>query len=135
MNHEDFTAQVKRLGEFDAGETALTATRATLETLCDHLAGNAPAKLAAQLPEGIAEFITDYKSDENAEGERFGVDEFVERTAKRLGTSDLDAVRAQAKAVLAVVREAVSDGEFEKVRGTLPDDYDALFDDSETADN
>jgi uncharacterized protein (DUF2267 family) len=50
MQYHDFLAQVERRAELttSSGE-AKTAIQATLETFCDHLAGNAPAKLAAQL--------------------------------------------------------------------------------------
>ncbi len=93
------------------------------------MAGNAPAKLAAQLPAEVGAFITEYKNDPEAEGEGFGVDEFVRRTAERIGLDDLDTAKNHAIAVLAVLREAISEGEFDKMRGTLPPEYDALFED------
>lgn len=128
QNHEFLSEVQKRIGADSSGE-AITATRATLQTLADHLAGNAPAKLAAQLPEDVGAFITEYKSDPDAEGEGFGVEEFVRRTAERIGLDDPDTAKNHAIAVLAVMREAISEGEFDKMRGTLPAEYDALFED------
>lgn len=130
QNHEFFSEVGQRIGGESGSEAIAEATRATLQTLADHLAGNAPAKLAAQLPEEIGAFITEHKNDPDAEGEGFGVEEFVERTAKRLGTDDKAAAKTQAIAVLAVMRHAISEGEFLKMRGTLPAEYDALFGDT-----
>lgn len=127
MQNHEFIAEVENRAGIETADEALKLTRAVLETLADHLAGNAPAKLAAQLPEEIGTLITDHKNDPNAEGEGFGVDEFVGRTAERLGTEDLNAAKSYSIAVLAVMREAISEGEFDKLRGTLPAEYDALF--------
>jgi uncharacterized protein (DUF2267 family) len=134
MQYHDFLAQVERRAELttSSGE-AKTAIQATLETFCDHLAGNAPAKLAAQLPEEIAEIITAYKNDPDAEGEGFGVEEFVRRVAEKIGLEDKEQARNQATAVLAVVQEAISPGEWEKLSGTFPAEYKTLFE-AETSD-
>ncbi len=126
QNHEFLSEVQQRVGAASSDE-ATTATRAVLQTLADHLAGNAPAKLAAQLPEEIGAFITEHKNDPDAEGESFGVEEFVRRAAERGGTEDSNTGKNHAVAVLAVLREAISEGEFDKMRGTLPAEYDALF--------
>lgn len=127
MQYQEFLEQVeKRTGLTSSGE-AITAIRATLETFADHLAGNAPAKLAAQLPEEIAKLVTDYKSNPDAEGEGFGVEEFVRRVAERIGLKEQETARKQATIVLAVVQEAISPGEWEKLSGTFPAEYKTLF--------
>ena len=130
MQKHEFLNEVKERLGIESNDEAITATKAVLETLADHLAGNAPSKLAAQLPEEIGNLITDHKSDPDAEGEGFGVDEFVRRTADRLGSEDLTAAKTHSIAVLAAVREAISEGEFDKMRGTLPPEYDELFEKS-----
>ena len=127
MQNNEFLSEVQRRIGTESADEANNAVRATLQTLADHLAGNAPAKLAAQLPEEIGAFITEHKSDPDATGEGFGVEEFVRRTAERSGMQDSATAKSYAVAVLAVMREAISDGEFDKMRGTLPDEYDALF--------
>lgn len=127
QNHEFLTEVQERIGAASSDE-ATVAARAVLQTLADHLAGNAPAKLAAQLPEEIGAFITEHKNDPEAEGEGFGVEEFLRRTAERGGgAADSEAAKNHAVAVLGVLREAISEGEFDKMRGTLPAEYDALF--------
>lgn len=128
MQYQEFVAQVQNRAGLKSETQATGVIRATLETLSDHLAGNAPAKLAAQLPEEIGEFITNYKNDESAPGEGFGVEEFVRRTAVKIGLDSTQSAQKQVRAVLAVLREAISTGEFDKMRVTLPADYDALFD-------
>lgn len=127
MQYQEFVDRVRSQARLESDEQATTLIRATLETLADHLAGNAPAKLAAQLPEQIGEFITSYKSDENATGEGFGVEEFIRRTTEKAKSGDAETVRKQVIAVLGVLRIAVSEGEFDKMRGTLPPAYDELF--------
>jgi uncharacterized protein (DUF2267 family) len=107
-------------------DEATTVIRAVLQTLADHMAGNAPAKFAAQLPAEIGEFVTEYKSDETAEGERFGVEEFFSRVANRAGVEE-DEAEPLTLAVFAALREAVSSGEMNKVRGTLPPEYGEFF--------
>lgn len=126
MQNQEFISQIQQQTGAASGEEAIEITRAVLETLADHLAGNAPAKLAAQLPEEIGALITEYKNDPEAEGEGFGVEEFVRRAAERAGTDEATA-KQQSVAVLGVLREAVSEGEFDKMRGTLPAEYDELF--------
>lgn len=127
MQNHEFLSKVKtQIGTATDDETT-SATRAVLQTLADHLAGNAPAKLAAQLPEEIGALITEHKNDPEAEGEGFDVEEFVKRTAERGAEGDLEAAKRYAVAVLGVMREAISEGEFDKMRGTLPAEYDALF--------
>lgn len=126
QNHEFISAVQSRVGLESSDET-INIVRGVLETLADHLAGNAPAKLAAQMPEEIGALITEYKNDPDAEGEGFGVEEFLRRTAERANIEDSSQAKSYAIAVLAVVREAISEGEFDKMRGTLPAEYDELF--------
>jgi uncharacterized protein (DUF2267 family) len=47
MNVDEFFAEVKNLADLGNDEEAEKATRATLETLRERLAGNEPSNLAA----------------------------------------------------------------------------------------
>ena len=127
MKNHEFMAEVESRAGIKSADEALKITRAVLETLADHLAGNAPAKLAAQLPEEIGALITDHKSDPDADGEGFGVEEFIKRTAERAEIDDTETAKRYAVAVLGAMRTAISEGEFDKMRGTLPAEYDELF--------
>ena len=57
MKGEQFIAEVKNLAELGSNEDAQKATRATLETLKERLAGNEPSNLAAQLPPEVASYV------------------------------------------------------------------------------
>jgi len=74
MKGEQFIAEVRNLAELGNDEDAQKATRATLETLKERLAGNEPKNLAAQLPPEVARFV-------EGEGgrEAFSVEEFYGR--------------------------------------------------------
>lgn len=127
MQNQEFISLIEQQTGTTSANEALNITRAVLETLTDHLAGNAPAKLAAQLPEEIGKLITAHKSDPDAEGEGFGVEEFLRRTSERADLNDAATAKKYAIAVLGVLRTAISTGEFDKMRGTLPAEYDELF--------
>ena|SRR5215211_1313020 len=121
MKGERFIAEVKDLGELGSNEDAEAATRATLETLKERLAGNEPSNLAAQLPPEIAPFV-------EGEGgrEAFSVEEFYDRVAQREGAGRDEAVR-HARAVATVLQTAVTGGELDDVRSQLGNEYGELF--------
>ena len=121
MKGDEFIAEVKNLAELDSNEEAEKATRATLETLKERLAGDEPSNLAAQLPPEVAP---------NVEGEggreAFPVGEFYERVARKEGVGHDEAVR-HARAVATVLQTAVTGGELEDVRSQLGNEYRELF--------
>jgi uncharacterized protein (DUF2267 family) len=121
MKGDQFISEVRNLAEVDSKEEAEKATRATLETLKERLAGNEPSNLAAQLPPEIAPYL-------DGEGGRdsFSVDEFYERVARKEGVSQDEAVK-HARAVATVVQTAVTGGEVDDVRSQLGNDYEELF--------
>ena len=122
MKGEQFIAEVKNLAELDTTEDAEKATRATLETLKERLAGNEPSNLAVQLPPEVARFV-------EGEGGRdaFSVQEFYERVAQKEGTTNSEEAVKHARAVSTVLQTAVTGGELEDVRSQLGNDYEELF--------
>jgi uncharacterized protein (DUF2267 family) len=58
MQNHEFISEVQSRAGLESNEEIINVVRAVLQTLADHLAGNAPAKLAAQLPEEIGALIT-----------------------------------------------------------------------------
>jgi uncharacterized protein (DUF2267 family) len=102
MKGEQFIAEVKNLSELDSNEEAQKATRTTLETLKERLAGNEPSNLAAQLPPEIATYV-----EGEGGGEAFSVEEFYERVAQKEGVGHEEAVR-HARAVATVLQTAVT---------------------------
>ena len=127
MQYQEFIQRVRERTYIDSDEEALTLIRATLETLGEHQAGSAQVQLAGQLPEQIAEFITNQNSGTESDGEAFGVQEFVRRVGERAGIGEANTAALFASSVLAVVQDAVSREEFDKMRNTFPAEYNALF--------
>jgi uncharacterized protein (DUF2267 family) len=121
MKGDQFIAEVRNLAELGNNEEAEGATRATLETLKERLAGNEPSNLAAQLPPEIAPYV-------EGEGgrESFSVGEFYERVAQKEGVGHDEAIR-HARAVATVLQTAVTGGEIDDIRSQLGNDYEELF--------
>lgn len=122
MNYSEFIGHVQNRGRMASEGEALTATRATLEVLGQRLAGGEPSNLGAQLPEEIARFLM----VEGGAGERFDLDEFFRRVSEREGV-DLPVSVHHARAVIAVLQDAVSRGEIDDVRAQLPEEFAPLF--------
>jgi uncharacterized protein (DUF2267 family) len=121
MQHDEFIGEVQARARLPSRGDAERATRAVLETLGERLAGGQPENLAAQLPEEIGRHL------EGRQGvDKLSLDEFFEKVSERMGADLPDAIH-QARAVIAVVGEAVSQGEIDKVRQQLPEEYGPLF--------
>ena len=121
MKGDEFIAEVKNLAELGSNEEAEKATRATLETLRERLAGNEPSNLAAQLPPEVAPYV-----EGDGGREAFSVEEFYDRVAQKEGVGRDEAVR-HARAVATVVQTAVTGGELDDVRSQLGNEYGELF--------
>ena len=121
MKGKQFIAEVRNLAELDTNEDAQKATRATLETLKERLAGNEPSNLAAQLPPEIAPYV-----EGDGGREAFSLEEFYDRVAQKQGVDHDEAIR-HARAVATVVQTSVTGGELDDVRSQLGDDYEELF--------
>ena len=123
MKHDEFIGQVQHRARLSSRGEAERATRATLETLAERLAGGEAKDLAAQLPPEIGHHLLGQWS---ALGERFSLEEFFRRVSLREGVDPPRAV-FHARAVIEVLREAVSPGELDDVRAQLPAEFDRLF--------
>jgi len=121
MKGDQFIAEVRNLADLANNEEAEKATRATLETLRERLAGNEPSNLAAQLPPEIAPYVEGSGGQDS-----FGVDEFYSRVAQKESISQDEAVK-HARAVATVLQTAVTGGEIDDVRSQLGNEYKELF--------
>jgi uncharacterized protein (DUF2267 family) len=102
-------------------EEAESLVRATLRTLAERLSGGEAEDLRAQLPRRLqADLIP---PQEEAQG--FGVEEFVQKVAARTGIDETDAGPGVV-AVLSVIRDAVTPGEFDDVLAQLGREYAEL---------
>lgn len=121
MQYDEFVGQVQARARLGSTGNAVAAIRATLQTLSERLFGGAASNLGAQLPREIAHYLQDVQTEE-----RFGLDEFYSRVAKRENADYPDAV-FHARVVMEVVAEAVTRGEMAKVRAQFPAEFDPLF--------
>lgn len=123
MKHDEFIGQVQHRARVSSRGEAERATRATLETLGERLAGGEPNDLASQLPMEIGRHLQQAWS---GFGEPFTLGEFFWRVSQREHT-DLTRATQHAKAVMEVVCAAVSEGEIDDVRAQLPAEFECLF--------
>jgi uncharacterized protein (DUF2267 family) len=121
MTFDEFVGQVhNQIEASDTGE-ALSAIRATLQTLAERLHGEEAEHVAAQLPDEIGAYMRLTKKNDI-----FDLEEFFERVRKREGVDIRDAAY-HARVVVSVLSEALTPGELDDVRGQLPSDYNPLF--------
>ncbi len=123
MKHDEFIGQVQHRARLSSRGEAERATRATLETLAERLAGGEARDLAAQLPQEIGEHL---RREWSGLGERFDLVEFFRRVSLRESVEYQDAV-FHARVVIEVLGQAVSKGEMDDVRAQLPAEFDRLF--------
>jgi uncharacterized protein (DUF2267 family) len=122
VQHDEFIGHVQARARLSSRGDAERATRATLETLGERLAGGLKDKLAAQLPQEIGLHLNRMPNT----GDRFDLDEFFRKVSEKEGT-DLPDATHHARAVVDVVEEAVSAGQVAKLADQLPADYAPLL--------
>ncbi|ARV60292.1 hypothetical protein BZZ01_18110 [Nostocales cyanobacterium HT-58-2] len=127
MQHDEFIGQVQNRARLSSRGDAEVATRATLETLAERLAGNEPLNAASQLPKGIAAYL---QHEYAGAGARFSLNEFFERISQRESV-ELPQAIYHARVVMEVLNEALSVGEINDIRAQLPSEYDPLFEGSQ----
>jgi uncharacterized protein (DUF2267 family) len=118
----EFLAKVRDRGNYDDQREAERVTHAVLSLLGQRLAGGEHEHLAAQLPQELKKPLLDSPRD----GAGFGVEEFLARTAEKLGTTP-EVATWDASAVLTTVAEAVPGGQINHVLTQLQPAYAALF--------
>ena len=120
MKHDEFVGQLQhRLHLASRGE-AEAAIRATLETLADRIPQVTAHHLADQLPPEIGESLRHGTFD------RFGVDDFIERSALREKVKP-SISSFHVRVVLSLLAEVVSYGMMLKVRRELTEEFGMLF--------
>jgi uncharacterized protein (DUF2267 family) len=123
MRSEEFIAQVRQRARLASREEAVNATRATLETLAERLAGKEVEHLAAQLPSELASYL---KAKRNNTGESYTIDEFFRRVSTREGVP-VSTASFHARVVIGLLCEIVTMGEIQDIRAQLPPDFARLF--------
>jgi len=104
-------------------EESADISRAVLEGLADQLSDGEARRLAADLPD-LAEQLQ-ARRRRRPEAHPVKLQDFIKQVSERTAMTDED-TRAGAGAVLAVLREALSEEEYRHVTGQLPAEYTAL---------
>jgi len=121
MDYDTFLQRVQEVAGLAARDDAERIARVVLGTLSERLYRTERGDLASQLPGELRSLM-----EAHTDTDRYDLQEFYRRVALRADVSLADG-EAYARAVGAVLREAVTPGQIEKVLGTLPEDYVALF--------
>jgi uncharacterized protein (DUF2267 family) len=121
VDREEFYEIVQTMGGVDRDGAEL-ATEATLRTLAERIDRGEAIDLVEQLPPEIGPLL---HTSHGAEG--FGLEEFLERVAKREDAADLETARRHARAVLAALQRSVSDDEYADLVAELPRDFADLL--------
>lgn len=123
MKYDQFLREVQHRAGLGSEADTVKAIRATLETLAERLKGGEPSNLASQLPEEIQYYI---RTLGTGAGKPLSANEFVKKVAQRENVDEASA-REHVRAVMSVLRDAVTPGEWRDVMGQLPSTYTKLF--------
>ncbi len=122
MQYEEFVGKVEERIQSPRPGEAEQAVISTFETLGERISGGEASDIAEQLPEELAKPLR--RASGNAEG--FGLDAFFGRVAEKEGT-DVGEATEHASAVMAVLGQAITDGELQHVRAQLPEEFYSLL--------
>ncbi|MFF4213167.1 DUF2267 domain-containing protein [Streptomyces sp. NPDC001796] len=123
MQHHEFLARVRELGEYESQDEAAKVTDAVLSVLAQRISPGEVDDLASQLPGPLGQALVEAKQ---AQAESFGIEEFYRRVAERTGARPRTA-QWDASAVLTTLAGAVSGGELNQIISQLPSGYAVLF--------
>lgn len=123
MKYDEFIKHVQSIAQVDSRQAAEQATRATLETIAERIVGNESSQLAAQLPQELGQYL---RGHEGENGHPFSLQEFYQRVSQKAGVEPVTAA-VHARAVFAVLNQAVTPGEFADVKANFSEDYSELF--------
>jgi len=120
MKTEKFFDQVQQRAGLTSTEELRRVVEGALETLGERLEKTEREKLAAQVPDPLKEFLLKRHT------ERYSLEEFYNRVSARADVGYPEAVTG-ARAVMTVLKDAVSGGEIKHILSQLPDEYEELF--------
>jgi uncharacterized protein (DUF2267 family) len=123
MDYNRFIRLVKNRARLATTEDAVTATRATLETLAERIGAEEAYDVAAQLPREVAHYLEESPPSTR---ENFSFDEFCQRVAEREECELKDAV-FHSCCVIETLEEAVTSDELSQLIGMLPEEFVPLF--------
>ena len=127
MKYEEFIEEVQKRAHLASKNEAKRATRAALETLAEYISQKERYDAASQLPRGLAlylkePFLGPGKQPAPSPKRNLSLDEFFQRMSIREDVP-LETAREHAHAVMSVLVDALSKGEFEDIRAQLPIEF------------
>jgi uncharacterized protein (DUF2267 family) len=122
MQYDEFVGQVQHRARLDSKAEARCAIEATLETLGECLLPGEAGHLAIQLPPEIGTHLREAETT-NAS---FNLRIFFERVANRESVDFSEAIH-HSRAVIAVLKKAVTPAKMAEVQEQLSDEFVLLF--------
>ena len=122
MQFDDFLTRVQEQARLDTRDDAIRITQAVLETLGERLDRKVRNGVEAQLPDELKEFLVARAEH----SDQYDLEQFYNRVGARADLKYVDATE-QTREVLAVLREAIPEGEIEDILEDLPPEYRKLF--------
>jgi uncharacterized protein (DUF2267 family) len=132
MKYEEFVERVQERAHLCSPDEAKRAIRATLETLAMYISPKERHDAASQLPKGIKRYLEQPfvgPGQQPAPSPQYNpsVEDFYKQVSIREGLP-LETAREHARAVMSVLRDALTEGEFEDIRAELPPElYNEFF--------
>jgi len=130
LQYEEFVDRVRQRAGLGSFAEAETVSRATLTVLGEYLSGREGLDLASELPQGLAEVLRRQSPDRSM---IFSLDDFIQLVCEEEAVEEFEDALAHARAVMAVLGEAVSGGEMEDVRRQFPGEFNPLFESGDGA--
>ena len=127
MKYEEFIEQVQKRAYLASLSEAERATRAALETLAECISKKERYDAASQLPRGLAlylvqPFLGSGKQPAPRPEGNCSLEDFYQRESIREDVP-LATAREHARAVMSVLVDALSKGEWEDIRAQLPIEF------------
>ena len=119
--------ELMELAGWDAKQNAYLALRATLHALRDRITIDEVAQLGAQLPMLIRGFYYEGWDPKLKPPKERHVDQFLARIAQEIPRGSPDDAEGMARAVFALLKMRIADGEIEDVKRVLPEEIRHLW--------
>jgi uncharacterized protein (DUF2267 family) len=122
MSYDEFIDRVAQLAGIDRDQ-ARKATEAVLEALAIRVSAGQINDLRPRLPRELSHAFDLGLIDSEGQALPLSLDEFIHEITAREGISKTKEAIRHAQAVLAVLREAVGEKEFQDTEAQLPEEY------------
>jgi len=123
VEYHEFITHVQSLSQSDSREEAEIATRATLATIKERIAGSEMQDIAAQLPEELSSYL---QTQPQANNQSFSLLEFIERVSRKENIEPTTTA-IHVRAVFTVLQNAIKPESFSKFQAHFTHDYEELF--------